>query len=129
MAEAIRQAVEQAGVTTDGRGIELEGAGNASAALQMTPLGAGAGQSLAQRVYAVVAPFATVRDDVTLDELKARWAGAGKGPLLIPQDSAAALSTIFGSLNVGAVADADLRGTAPGSGSRRRPGDCTLRPT
>jgi poly-gamma-glutamate synthesis protein (capsule biosynthesis protein) len=35
------------------------------------------GKTLAERFYAAVVPFATVRDDITLDELKARWAGTG----------------------------------------------------
>ena len=41
------------------------------------------GITLAERFYAVVVPFDTVQDDVTLEELKARWAGEGDGPLYV----------------------------------------------
>jgi len=62
----------------------------------LKPLGMAEGDVLAQRVYAVVAPFATVRDDVSLAELQARWIGAG-GPLIVSEDAAAPLTAIFRS--------------------------------
>ena len=56
-----------------------------------------ASRPLADRVFAVVAPFATVRDDVSLDELRQRWLGAAEaGPLAVTEDAAALLAAVFG---------------------------------
>ena len=61
----------------------------------LQPLSRARGEVLARRFYAVVAPFATVRDDVTLAELQARWLGDG-GPLLIAEAAARPLQALFG---------------------------------
>ena len=48
----------------------------------------GRGQPLARWIYAVVAPFATVDDDVTRDELLSSWqTGAGRSPVLTVETS------------------------------------------
>jgi poly-gamma-glutamate synthesis protein (capsule biosynthesis protein) len=52
---------------------------------------------LAERFYAVVAPFATVPDDVTLAEIQARWRGQGSGPLLTAAGSRAMLAPVLGA--------------------------------
>ncbi len=51
---------------------------------------------LARRVYVVVAPFATVRDNITLNDLAERWQGQGDGPLFASADAAPALALRLG---------------------------------
>ena len=53
------------------------------------------GTLLAERFYAAVVPFDSVQDNITLEELKARWAGGGGGPLYTTPESAM-LGAIFG---------------------------------
>jgi hypothetical protein len=53
----------------------------------VAPIGA-PGETLAERYYAVVAPFATVPDDISLAEIRARWQGRGSAPLYVTEDSA-----------------------------------------
>ncbi len=68
------------------------------------------GLLLAERVYAVVAPFDTVRDDISLQELQWRWSGQGEAPLLVSEDGAVSLGPIFGSLPANMVTESDLSG-------------------
>ena len=68
------------------------------------------GVTLAERFYAAVVPFDTVQDDVTFEELKARWAGGGGGPLYVTADSAM-LNAIFGDGSGMEVAAEDLPAT------------------
>ena len=75
--------------------------------VQVQPLGMTEGDILAQRFYAVVEPFATVRDDVSLAELQARWLGEG-GPILAPEEIIGPLTTIFGPGKPRAVPAADM---------------------
>lgn len=49
------------------------------------------------RFLAPVVPFATVQDDIALDELALRWQGQGGGPLLVDADALLELETIFGA--------------------------------
>jgi poly-gamma-glutamate synthesis protein (capsule biosynthesis protein) len=56
---------------------------NASTTLALAPRQSAA-HSLAERYYAVVAPFATVTDDITLDDLRQRWQRADGGLLAAP---------------------------------------------
>ena len=56
----------------------------------------------AQWVYAAVAPFPTLPDEIELDEIRLAWQGkAGKvfpgQPLLVSRETAAALSVLFGA--------------------------------
>ncbi len=51
---------------------------------------------VAERVYAVVAPFATVRDDISLEELQMRWQGADDAPLLAAPTAGALLEPVLG---------------------------------
>ena len=62
---------------------------------------------LAQLVFAVVAPFATNQDIISLEDLKARWSGSG-APLLVSEEAAVALGSVFGSLPSQIVPAAEL---------------------
>ena len=75
--------------------------------IELKPMRMAEGQVLAQQFYAVVAPFATVRDDISLAELQARWMGDG-GPLLVSDDAASALTTIFGDAPMKTVSSAEM---------------------
>ena len=69
----------------------------ATAVLMLRPAGdAGNPAVLAQTTYAVVVPFATVTDEISAAELKARWEGAGQGRLLVSPAVAAALAPVLG---------------------------------
>jgi poly-gamma-glutamate synthesis protein (capsule biosynthesis protein) len=63
--------------------LAVAGPDEVDAAVVRLSAGAMEGKLLAERFYAAVVPFDTVRDDITLDELKARWAGQGEGPLYV----------------------------------------------
>ncbi len=53
---------------------------------------------LAERFYAVVAPFPTITDDITLGELRERWTGgSGKGILCVTPEAADDLTAVLGS--------------------------------
>lgn len=58
----------------------------------------GAGQPLAQWVYAVAAPFATLTDDITLADLRASWQGTAVSPasILVSEVVLAAMMPILG---------------------------------
>ena len=55
------------------------------------------GVPLAERFYAVVAPFATVRDDIPLAEVKKRWQGNQPNSLLVTGEAAAMLPVMLGT--------------------------------
>lgn len=68
---------------------------NAAVRLALVPLPV-AQNSLAERFYAVVVPFATVTDGIALDELGAMWTGvSSKGILYVTQDAADDLSAVL----------------------------------
>ncbi len=97
-ADPLKAAIEGAQVTVAGDGVRplaltgmLE---SARAWVGPAPLDA-PGTTLAERFYAVVVPFDTVADDIALEELKARWAGQGGGPLYASAD-ASLLSVVLG---------------------------------
>ena len=52
-------------------------------------------EAVIERFYAIVAPFATVQDDVSLTTLQAFWIGEG-GPLIVAEEAAEPLSVVFG---------------------------------
>ena len=68
------------------------------------PLGA-PGETLAERYYAVVVPFDTVSDEVSLAHVQAHWQGKADGPLYVAFDPAM-LSPILGPF-AGTVLPAD----------------------
>jgi poly-gamma-glutamate synthesis protein (capsule biosynthesis protein) len=51
---------------------------------------------IAERVFAVVAPFATLQDDISLDEVQRRWRGEGDAPLWVAPTVAALLTPVLG---------------------------------
>ena len=71
------------------------------------------GVTLAERFYVAVVPFDMVQDGITFEELKARWAGEGGGPLYVTADSAM-LNAIFGDGRGAEVAAEDLPATLQG---------------
>jgi poly-gamma-glutamate synthesis protein (capsule biosynthesis protein) len=68
---------------------------SASARLRLVPL-VTARNSIAERFYAVVVPFATITDEISLAEVRARWQGAGAGPLYVTEEAADDLSVVLG---------------------------------
>jgi len=62
--------------------------------LTWQPLARVQGEALVTRYYAVVAPFATIRDDISLPALQAFWLGEG-GPLVVAEEAVGPLSAIF----------------------------------
>lgn len=52
---------------------------------------------LATRVFAVVAPFATVQDDIFLEELQLRWQGLAPGPIVADGETLALLRGQLGA--------------------------------
>jgi hypothetical protein len=61
-----------------------------------------------ERYYAVVAPFATVQDDVSLNELQQRWQGFNSAPLLLTPEVASLLQPLWGSTTSQVVAEDEL---------------------
>src|SRR5690606_25553179 len=51
---------------------------------------------LAERVFAVVVPFATVTDDVSLEELQLRWQGMDERPILADSATTQLLTAVLG---------------------------------
>ncbi|MEZ4861068.1 MAG: CapA family protein [Caldilineaceae bacterium] len=76
--------------------IVLDQLENAHARVLVSQPGQGDGM-LFERFYAVVAPFATVTDDIPLTELQQRWQGFGHGSLMITPDAAAMLRGPWGA--------------------------------
>ncbi len=72
-----------------------ERAEDANVQLRLASLAA-AHNPIAERFYAVVVPFATVADDVGLAEVRARWQGAGAGPLYVTEEAADDLLVVLG---------------------------------
>ncbi|MEZ4673676.1 MAG: CapA family protein [Caldilineaceae bacterium] len=74
----------------------LDAPDNARAVVRVARPGIASQQPLLERFYAVVVPFATPTDDITLKELQQRWQGFGSGPLLVTPDAAATLKSLWG---------------------------------
>ncbi len=65
--------------------------------------------ALAQRFFAVVAPFATITDDITLEELQQRWQGrSDDGPLLASSATLELLTPVLGASDAAMVEAGDL---------------------
>lgn len=75
---------------------------NAGTILRMARPGTTA-DALLERYYAVVVPFATARDDVSLQELQQRWQGFGGGQLLATTDTVTILQSLWGTPRATAV--------------------------
>ena len=75
----------------------LDEPANAGARVTLLP-GTEATQPLATRVLAVVAPYATLRDDITLADLRQRWADpTAGGPVYVTPEAAAWLAAVLGT--------------------------------
>src|SRR5690606_26584649 len=65
--------------------------------------------ALAQRFFAIVAPFATLDDDISMQELQARWRGESEaGPLLASSATLQLLEPILGPGDAATVEAGDL---------------------
>jgi len=76
----------------------VDAASEARAQIDLRPMSEADGVILGKRVFAVVVPFATVRDDVSLAELQARWMGQG-GALVVADTAIEPLSVIFSQVS------------------------------
>ena len=76
--------------------IVLADVSNANAPIGYFPA-TDAQEHLLERVFAVVVPFETERDDISFAELAARWESPESGPLLVDEAAATPLEAIFGS--------------------------------
>lgn len=95
----------------------LDQAANAGATIELAPL-RDAETPLAERFYAVAAPFATVTDDISLEELQARWQGQAEGAIFASATTATMLAPILGDYAGPTVDPAELHtriDAAPGS--------------
>ncbi len=63
---------------------------------------------LLERTYAVVAPFATIRDAITWSELQSRWLGLDQGPLLVVDEIPELPAALLGEPHVVIVQRDDL---------------------
>ena len=79
----------------------------ATTLLAVTSL-ADAQSPLLERYYAVVAPFATVRDDVAWNEVQLRWAGLASAPLFIADAAPELLTALLGPARAPVVPRAEL---------------------
>lgn len=96
-ADAITEQLIKSAPQPDGRTIKLVGSGqDAEVSIILRPVRADGAIVLAERVYVVVAPFATLQDGITLKELQQRWSGAGK-PLIITKNAASMLKSAMGA--------------------------------
>ena len=75
---------------------------SASANLELMP-----DEAQIQWVYVLVAPFPTLRDDVSFDELRAAWNGNGSPPLLMAESTLAAFKAIWGEPASGSARGVD----------------------
>lgn len=84
--------------TEDGRKrvLLLDRGGAADVTIQLLPRSEAGQGAIYTRFYAPVAAFATVTDDVSLEELAARWQGEGGGPLVIGRDYQEELTALLG---------------------------------
>ena len=80
---------------------------SAGAQIELSPLLA-PGVPLAERFFAVVMPFATVQDDISLAEVQGRWQGVDPNRLFATDDAAAMLPVILGTLNAKVVTEDEL---------------------
>lgn len=70
--------------------------------IDMAPLGE-TDNRLLERFFAVVVPFETVDDDITLEEVRQRWTGESAAPLYVTQEAAIFLPAVLGDRDVRSV--------------------------
>ncbi|GIV75809.1 MAG: hypothetical protein KatS3mg050_0203 [Litorilinea sp.] len=99
-AAPLRQALSQPMTVTTSSGAVLPVALGSSmteahARVELTPWWL-AGTHLAVRIYAAVVPFATLRDEISLDALQQGWQGQGEVPVLAAPETVAMLTPLLG---------------------------------
>jgi len=87
--------------------VVLDQPANAQAQVHLTAAGTSPTPIL-ERYYAVVVPFATVTDEISLREIQQRWQGFGAGPLLFTADVATTFQGLWGPAAGTQVDEADL---------------------
>ena len=81
----------------------------AAGRIALVPLAdAGDDGALAQRFYALVAPFEALQDDVSLQQVRRRWAGDGEGALLAIEEAVTDLSVVLGEFKGETVLEWEL---------------------
>lgn len=110
-ADPLRARVADVKIVADGgeeRPVVLaDPAGQATVRLALVPLPV-AQNPLAERFYAVVAPFPTITDDIALDELRGRWLGLSSGGILyVTQDAADDLAAVLGDQRLAEIVPAE----------------------
>lgn len=83
---------------------------NARVQVKVTGLDA-PGIAIMQRYFAVVVPFTTVNDEISLAELRARWQGAGQGSLVVTPQVQNLLTALWGATSAPVVAEDNLLAT------------------
>ncbi len=97
LAEQVQTALDRPGALPDRMVEWVKVMDSTTNVLRFVPFSQAPEGGLAQAVFAVVAPFATVQDSVRLEDLKTRWPGGG-APLFVTEAAAVALGPVFGSL-------------------------------
>lgn len=69
---------------------------NANLVLNLIRLPQANGAHLLERFYAPVVPFATVKDETSMEELVALWRGEASGALIAPMELRAEMTALFG---------------------------------
>ncbi len=70
-----------------------------------------AAHTIVERYYAVVAPFATVQDDISLQALQERGQGVAEAPLFVSDEAASLLEALWGTPAGEVIVVADLLAT------------------
>lgn len=88
----------------------LDRGSRAETTIGLMPLREAGEAAIYTRFYAPVVDFATTTDDITLEELAARWQGDGDGSLVVTQDYLPELSSILGAPMAESVVVTDTNG-------------------
>ncbi|MBX3054737.1 MAG: CapA family protein [Caldilineaceae bacterium] len=91
----------------------LDKTNHSDAVVGLYPLSQVADSAIYTRYYAPVGDFATVADDVALEELAKRWQGEGDGPLVVGKDYQAELSVLLGGKMAASVIVTGTQGILP----------------
>jgi poly-gamma-glutamate synthesis protein (capsule biosynthesis protein) len=92
----------------DARAVALASSAEVASATLAPDLPGRGGETVVERTYAVVVPFDTIRDEISLEELRVRWSGAG-APLYATED-AILLTPALGRTGATPVKAAELMG-------------------
>ena len=84
---------------------EIERAGTQVKMVPLTTMAQSDFAPLTAKYYAVVAPFDTVQDDISLRELQLRWQGIEAAPLFFMQEAAHDLAPVLGVQRVSTLSE------------------------